>query len=392
MANRLSVLHFIRRVRAEDGGVVQTVLDLCQTIAAAGHNVTLATTDATDVPQQWRDYGAETPQVLELGPTTFANRLSRHSLGLIESKLGEIEVAHLHTPWELANVQLADAFRKASIPYIVTAHGMLDDWCMIQKPLKKKIYLSLFAKRLFGKASVVHFTAEAERDQALKYVPAGGGPAIQACAMDLSPYENLPGRQPALDAFPQINSERQSILFLSRIHPKKGIEILLRAGAELKARGTPPQILIAGPGEESYINELKSLGQELGLERDVHFLGMVRGETKLSLYQLADVFVLPTYQENFGLVLPEAMASGTAVVTTRGTDIWRELEQAGAKIVGNEPSDIAGAIQEFLTDEEHRKASAERGQQFVAEWLGAENVAAGYENLYHTALERGPIS
>ena len=119
------------------------------------------------------------------------------------------------------------------------------------------------------------------------------------------------------------------------------------------------------------------------------FLGMVRGVEKLSLYQLADVFVLPTYQENFGLVLPEAMAAGTPVVTTRGTDIWRELEQAGAKIVSNSPTSIADAIEEFLSDEPQRERVGQQGREYVRHWLNHDHVTEGYEKMYRDTIERG---
>ena len=105
---------------------------------------------------------------------------------------------------------------------------------------------------------------------------------------------------------------------------------------------------------------------------------MVRGRVKLSLYELADVFVLPTHQENFGLVLPEALACGTPVVTTRGTDIWRELEQAGAKIVDNRPLEIANAIKELLIDDNLRLALGEQGRSYIRNWLAEDKVLAGY--------------
>lgn len=348
----------------------------------------LATLDATDVPADWFQADRNVPQPVKLDASAWSSALlSKPSLKKFVQLSQEADLVHLHTPWDLANVQLASALRATEVPYMVTIHGMLDDYSMRLKPLKKRFYLALFEERLFQHAAAVHFTAEAERDQALPWIPGDYLPVIQACAMDLTPYDNLPGPELALKAFPEILPERKKILFLSRVHPKKGLELLLEAGRILRDRQTPIQLLIAGPGEEGYLSQLRALSQRCGLNGDTHFLGMVRGAEKLSLYQLADVFVLPTYQENFGLVLPEAMATGTPVVTTRGTDIWRELQQGGAKIVDFSPSSIADAIADLLSDETRRREIGRQGQTFVRQWLNVENVAAGYERMYRDAVQ-----
>lgn len=387
MPEQLSVLHFIRRVRAEDGGVVQAVLDLCRVVADRGHQVTLATFDATDVPTNWRQSIPGTPTVVELLPSRWnPHRLDSRSRDQWASRLRNAHVGHLHTPWEPANLQLSRLLRAARIPYVVTIHGMLDDWCMQQKALKKRAYMALFARKMFRRAAAVHFTAEAEKEQALPWIANGFESVVQACAMDFAPYESLPGPELAKAAFPAIAQDRPRILFLSRVHPKKGLELLLEAGKILHDRKLPIQLLIAGPGEEQYIGQLRTLSNRLGLDGATHFLGMVRGQTKLSVYQWADVFVLPTYQENFGLVLPEAMASGTPVVTTRGTDIWRELQQAGARIADHSPTSIAVAIGELLADDALRSELGRRGQNFVKQWLNVETVTAGYERMYRDAI------
>ncbi len=373
----------------EEGGVVQTVLDLCRTLAGKGHRVSLATCDAVDVPQPWRHDQDDFPRVQELAKSSLCGALlSRVALGQFRGMLDETDVVHLHTPWELSNLQLSRLLHREKVPYIVTVHGMLDDYSMRQKGKKKRAYLALGGRKLFSRATTVHFTAEAEREQALPWIPGDYFSVIQACAMDLTPYENLPGPTPALEAFPQINSPRRKILFLSRVHPKKGVDLLLRAAQLLKSRGLTFEILIAGPGEETYVTELRQLAEKLGVSDSTHFLGMVRGDVKLSLYELADVFVLPTHQENFGLVLPEALACGTPLVTTRGTDIWRELEQAGASIVDNQPNEIANAIADLLIDEQKRLFLGEQGRAYVKKWLAEDQVLAGYEQMYHQTVQR----
>lgn len=389
MRDPLSIIHFFPRIRLVEGGVVQTVLDLCRTLAHKGHHVTLATSNVLDVPLVWRQGQVDYPQVQELSKSPFVGSLlSGDAMNQFRGMLKGTDVVHLHTPWELSNLQLSRLLHREKIPYVVTVHGMLDDYSMCQKGMKKRAYLALGGRQLFSRATTVHFTAEAEREQAQPWIPGDYLSVIQACAMDLAPYENLPGPSPALTAFPAIDSSKQKILFLSRVHPKKGIDLLLHAAQLLKTRGLTFELLIAGPGEEAYVAELRQLAEKLEVGDSTHFLGMVRGDVKLSLYEVADVFVLPTHQENFGLVLPEALACKTPVVTTRGTDIWRELEQAGASIVDNRPDALADAIAELLRDESRRKSLGEQGRAYVQKWLGEDQVLAGYEAMYHQTIQR----
>ncbi len=387
MANTLSILHFFPRIRTEEGGVVKAVLDLTLALSENGHRVVLATCDATDVPNEWRMTHKQWPELVELNSAHWFNALlSRDSLSILEKLLPGIDVAHLHTPWEIANLQLGSLLLKNNIPYIVSIHGMLDDYCMKQKNLKKQLFLSLAGRRFFQNASTVHFTAEGEKDQASKWIPGNYQIAVQPLAMDLTPYHHLVGPEEAYSTFTQIGSAAYKVLFLSRVQAKKGLEVLLEAVQILTKQQFDIELLVAGPGEDFYVNRLKELSDKLGIGERTHFLGMVRGSLKLSLYQWADVFVLPTYQENFGLVLPEALACGTPVVTTRGTDIWPELMQAGAKIVLSSPQEIADAVASLLNNADHRNELGQQGREYVLKWLEPDHVIAGYEQMYRVAL------
>lgn len=391
MTAPLSCIHFVSEIRFELGGVVQAVVDLCQAISARGHKVTLVTFDATDVPAHWSEAPGQWPHVIEIKPAAFSQRfVSREGLQAFRGLLDEVELAHLHTPWEPSNLQIMRVLRKQGIPYIVTVHGMLDDWSMQRKSLKKRAYLSLYGRELFEHATTVHLTAESESEQASRWVPIGDRETVQCYALDLTSYDPLPGPGPAYKAYPAICPEKKKILFLSRIHPKKGVELLLQAGALLRDEGLPIQLLIAGPGEEGYINRLKALAQDLGIGAQTEFLGMVRGIEKRSLFQLSDVFVLPTYQENFGLVIAEAMACGTPVVTTRGTDIWREIERGGARIADINAESLANQMRDFVTDKQIRDQVGQQGLHFIRNWLDRDNVVQGYERMYRDTIQKGP--
>ena len=119
--------------------------------------------------------------------------------------------------------------------------------------------------------------------------------------------------------------KKRSILFLSRVHVKKGINFLIEAVAQLKEIMNDYEVKVAGPGDDSYVGELKNLAKRLGVDEQVKFVGSVFGKAKFDLYRDADLFVLPTHSENFGIVVTEALACGTPVITTKGTP-WEELE------------------------------------------------------------------
>jgi glycosyltransferase involved in cell wall biosynthesis len=297
--------------------------------------------------------------------------------------LATVDVAHLHTPWEPANLQIARLLRARGIPYVLTPHGMLDHWSMQQKRAKKILYLRLAGGRLIRNAAAVHFTAQSELEQARKWLSADATTSVQPCLLDLSAFDRPTSPDLALKAYPQIRSDAKKILFLSRVHPKKGLELLIEAAALLQEHA-PLQLLVAGPGEPSYVSQLQKRASDLGVS--ACFLGMVQGEAKRSLYRLADVFVLPTYQENFGIVQAEAMASATPVVTTKGVDVWRELEQGGARIAEHDPPAIAAAVSPLLADSQLRDAVGAQGQTFVRQWLDEPRVAAGYQRMYQTAI------
>lgn len=378
----LTIVHFFPRIRREEGGVVQAILDLCQLMGHAGNQVILATCDGPDLPAAWCEPDNNPRAVLLERSAWASSRLSPKGLDQLRSLAHSADVVHLHTPWELSNLQIARLLRSEGVPYIVTVHGMLDDYCMQQKSLKKRVFLNLGGRKLFSGATTVHFTAAAERDQATRWIPGKYLPVVQACAIDFAPYEQLPGTASAFATFSQLKTDSRNILFLSRLHPKKGVDRLIEAVALLKEKHKNLQLLIAGPGEDGYTKQLKDLAETSGIGEFTHFLGMVRGDVKLSLYELADVFVLPTHQENFGLVLPEALACGTPVVTTRGTDIWQELAEAGAKIVDNQPHAIAEAIAGLLADDAAREELGRQGREYVRNWLAENKVQAGYERMY----------
>jgi len=384
----LNVVHYFLRVSEASGGVSRAIYDLVSLMAAVGHEVALATAADSRFPQAWFTSGRGTPEIVTFKPPPKPfELLSRASLAKIGSSLQEAEMLHLHGLWRPSSSQVAGLARRLRKPYVMTIHGTLDDWSMRQRPVRKRIYHRLFEMRNLAAAGRIHATAWAEAEQARKWIP-HGRIAVIPYAFDLAPFAQPPGRELFLAAHPEVDARRTTVLFLSRLHPKKGAEILIRAVGMVRRTGVDCQLLMAGPGKASYLNRLRQLAASH--VPDALFLGMVTGEEKHALYRFADVLALPTSQENFGLVFTESLACGTPVVTTRGTDIWSELESSGGALIAEPTAEaFAVAIVTLLSDSQRRQRMGRDGRRWVFDWLERRKVVDRYERLYREAAANG---
>jgi len=380
----MKLLHYFPITRLSEGGTVRSAIDLCAVLASRGHDVIWLTSDDTDVPPEWKNGESNCPTVRRLGPITKAGqRLSKEQVALAAEAAKEVDVTHIHAMWIPSNPQVAKVCDSVGTPWVLSTHGMLDDWCMQQRGAKKKLYLSTAGRILLRGATTFLTTAEEERRQSSKWLK-HDNIAVIPCIVCLEPYKNVPDPTEALEEYGK--SDVPTVLFLSRVHEKKSIETLIDAAAILKQKETPIRLLIAGTGEEAYFQILKNRAMTAGVSESVSFLGMVVGDLKLSLYAMADIFALPTQQENFGIVYPEAMLCETPVIGTTGTDIWRELKKGGATIADRTPEAFATAIMDFVDNPDLAKAKAQEGRKHMLKWLDNDLVAKQYEEMYTKAV------
>jgi glycosyltransferase involved in cell wall biosynthesis len=384
----MHIVQYLSNFRLEAGGVTRAVLDICAPLAARGHEVTLLTLDPADAPRNWDGAGGR-PRVVRLNRAGALPRLSRDSRALAAGLFRTVDVAHLHVVWDPVSVQLGRIAERAGLPYIASLHGMLDDWTLGQKALKKRVYLALIGRRFLERAAAVHCTAALERDESAKHFPRGRTVVIPLM-FDMTDFMQLPGPEIARARFTtSLRTNAPSVLYVGRLHPIKRIEMLIDAAAELKQSGRDVQVLLAGTGEAGYEKDLRRRASERAVEERVAFLGFVSGREKVSLYQAADLFVLPSSHENFGFVMIEALACGTPAVATKAVSIWPELLQSGAvRIVEPTSSDLAATIAGMLDDRVALAAMKAKGRQWVIETLHADRVVEQYESLYREAASR----
>lgn len=384
----MKIVHFIPRLRLAEGGVVRAVIDLCDGLASRGVAVTLVTHDPTDAPGAWGTAGAVAvlPTARRSGPATL---LSPAPTQVVRA-IAEADVLHLHTPWEPLNPMLARAAARAGVPYIVSLHGMLDDWSMSQRAVKKRLYLQLRGGALLRRAAAIHCTADDELRQASRWFPERLG-AVIPYVQDLSPFRRLPGPDLA-ERMLGLERDTPVVLFFSRLHIKKGLEIFIEAVATMLAKGRRFVPVIAGSGDVAYTESLHSMCRAAGVDKAVRFVGHVGGDERLSLLQRASVMLLPTSQENFGLALTESIVAGTPVVTTRGVDIWRELERSGgAVVVDRTVAAFVESTEALLDDPERLARMGDAGRSWVLEHLDGARTIDRFIDQYRRVARPGVV-
>lgn len=224
------------------------------------------------------------------------------------------DIVHLNGIWEPQSWIVQHEAQKRGIKVIITPHGMMEPWCVHHKAWKKKLALILYQQRSVREADCLHATTEIEKENMLLW-------------HEKTPIEIIPlGIGVDGIAVKKCWKKQKRILFLSRVHEKKGIEFLLETVRQLKTVLDGYHFIIAGEGDMQYVDSLKNRVKEYGIGKLVDFVGGVYGERKWELYRDADFFVLPTYCENFGYVIAESLAVGTPVVTTQETP-WSLLEK-----------------------------------------------------------------
>ncbi len=290
------------------------------------------------------------------------------------SLLDEIrpDAVHVNCCWMPGCALTQKWAQRKGYKVVLTPHGMLEPWIMARHYWTKKVpALLLYQKEAVCKADYLHATAESEKENLLK-LGYNKRIAVIPNGIDVGNIAVKPTWK-----------RKKNILFLSRIHVKKGINFLIEAAAALREELEGYRILIAGEGAKDYIVELKAMAESLGVSDNIQFVGGVYGDRKWELFREADLFALPTYSENFGIVVAEALACGTPVITTKGTP-WQELETRRCgwwTEIGVQPT--MKAMKEFLSLSESKlEAMGMNGRRLVEEKYSSRKMAEDMLQLY----------
>jgi glycosyltransferase involved in cell wall biosynthesis len=329
----------------------------------------------------------------QLAPTTFLNSLeilpvlSRTGAAKFNEHVQQADIVHVHTLWSPLNVSARYACLRHERPYVVMPHGMLDPYSLSVKALKKSTYLLLFERHNIACAQrIIYTTLEEERLAALAglRLPPGELIPLGASASSASRHDL---RAQFLARFPQTEGKR-TLLFLGRIHPKKGLDRILNCLQSVKQSIPNVLLLVVGDGETHYTRHLRRLVSDLALDDQVLFTGRLDGELKWASFAAAELFLLPSRQENFAITVAEAMQMAVPVIISDNVNTWPYVKEARAGLVLDEHDInalLAHAIEELLKDDPTRSEMGVRGSHYARERLtwhaAAQKLLACYNHV-----------
>jgi glycosyltransferase involved in cell wall biosynthesis len=320
-------------------------------------------------------------------PVQFGDsfKYSRSLAVWLEANVSAFDVVHIHAVFNHACLAAARACRKHDVPYIVRPLGTLDPWSMKQKSLKKSLFWQLAAKRMMHDAAAVHYTSHAEKEATEQSLGLNHG-SVVSLGIDLENTSELLDRASLTDDFSALATQPY-VLVLSRLHPKKGLDILLDAFLTLvkEPEFREWRLVLAGEGPEDHVSLLKGKVQGENAGDIVSFPGWLVGERKNVVLRHAALLALPSYQENFGMCVMEAMACGVPVLVSPHVNLAQEIEAQGAGWIAEVDKDaIKTALAEALGNEDERARRGRSGkilaQNFSWDKLGADLLKL-YESI-----------
>lgn len=275
--------------------------------------------------------------------------------------------------------------RKNGVPYIISPRGsLMREPLRMKRPFLKRLYISLFERQSLRGASAIHFTSEAERDEYLEArLPLTKGVVVPN-SLDTELFQRVPDFGYFRSHF-ALPLHAPIVLFLSRLTWKKGLDTLIPSFAKVKKEVPDALLVIVGADDEGYQSVVERWVREYHLQDAVRFVGHLEGDLKLAAYRDAQVFTLPSYSENFAMVVTEAMYLGLPVVVTQGVGIASVIQnaQAGVVVEKNEDS-VSRVIISLLRDKELAQRLGRNGKTLVEREFSAEATTKRFAEVYNT--------
>ena len=391
----MKVLHVIPSVSERSGGPGQAIIPMCGSLAAKGIDVLLASTD-DDLPAPNRPGGPKRGAITRyknLSAIFFPIQLgasfkySRPFAQWLDEHVSDYDLVHIHAIFNHSSIAAAHACRVKAIPYIVRPLGTLDPWSMKQKSLRKKVFWNAGVKTMLTGAAAIHYTTNGEQQAVETSLGLNHGVVVPLGVEK----PTTPGRDAVVKlaaSFPVL-LDHPYVLVLSRLHPKKALEVLVEAFVSLTKRQEfrTWRLVLAGEGPADYVASLKRLVDEHDATGFVIFPGWLEGEYKEAALRNASLLALPSYQENFGLCVMESLACGVPVLISPHVNLAPEILEAQAGwIAAVDKDSLEAALSQALSSDVELQRRGEAGLKLSTcfDWPV---VAAKLTELYVSVLQ-----
>jgi glycosyltransferase involved in cell wall biosynthesis len=392
----LRILHVIPSLSAKHGGPSVALPLMARSLVRLGVRVDVATTD-DDGPGYRAGVPLNEPVQRDGWNTYFFHKqtefykYSRPLSCWLKEHVRNYDVVHIHALFSYSSTCAARHARHAGVPYVVRPLGVLNQWGRENRRRYLKALSMRFVEGpILKHAAAMHYTSASERREA-EQAGVRAHAIIIPIGIDMEPFQTPPDAELFLRRFPEARG-KQLVLFLSRLDPKKGLDLLLPAFAEFHREHPDTLLVLAGTGEPDFLKSLHVMARQLGIANSIIWTGFVTGADKLAAFAASSVFVLPSYSENFGIALVEAMAAGLACVSTEGVAVSEDVRSKSAGIVaGTNASSVAQAIDRLLSDSKLREQCAGNARALVRERYSLDGMGAALQQLYGSMARGTPV-
>jgi glycosyltransferase involved in cell wall biosynthesis len=390
----LRILHVQETLTPRYGGPARVLPELAREQAAAGHDVVIATTTADHPHGVYHDPGWE--KVTEnfhifYGTVQYMPLLASWGVAKwLHRHIGDFDIVNIHGLYRFPNTLATYLARRRGIPYVLVPHGSLDPFLYARSTTNKlrlkRMYERVFVIPNLQKADALQYTAEEERERT-SFLNLKAPSFVVPNGLGWATYRDLPARGALRDRLGI--GAAPTVLFLGRLHVKKGFDLLIPAFDEVRKRIPDAQLMIVGPENDDHGQDVRRWVTERGLDSAVHFVGPLVGRDVVQAYVDADVFALPSYTENFGMTVVEAMACALPVVISDQVNIHHEITAASAGLVTRcDVGQVAGAIHSLLVDADRRRAMGDMGRRLVQERYAWPAIVDALTKEYEAVIER----
>lgn len=382
----MKILHITASMSSRWGGPPRAVQGLTEALARKGAEVSIF------VPLQKEEEnnliypkGVEVKIFKEGFPVSKIWRFYSPALTRgLNKEVSGFDLVHIHEIWHHSHFAAYRAAQKFKKPFIITPHGALDPWCLKWKHLKKKFFAVFIQKRILKEANVLHALTQKEAED-IKNFAGDNKITVIPNGINQKEFQGLPLPSEIEKKYPELINKKV-ILFLGRIHPQKGLDILAEAFARITKNRKGICLFVVGPDDNGYQDEIKSILAKNNVLNKTVFSGALTGKDRLAALSRADIFVLSSYSEGFSITILEAMACGLPVVITNQCN-FPEVERAKAgKIIEPDTNQLVQALFELLENPKLCQEMGRNGKKLVTEKYAWDKIADEMIDLYRGVL------